>query len=59
MELHMPIFYGEISMEFSCRVGKDIIDGGTDSRGKELWLSILHWGEPVLRNVAYATYMPH
>jgi hypothetical protein len=27
--------------------------------GRELWLSILRWGEPVLWNVAYATYVPH
>jgi hypothetical protein len=27
--------------------------------GRELWLSILRRGEPVLRNVVYATYVPH
>jgi hypothetical protein len=27
--------------------------------GRELWLSILRGGEPVLRNVVYATYMSH
>jgi hypothetical protein len=26
---------------------------------RELLLSILRWGEPVLRNVVYATYKPH
>jgi hypothetical protein len=26
--------------------------------GRGLWLSILHWGESVLGNVAYATYVP-
>jgi hypothetical protein len=27
--------------------------------GRELWLSILRRGEPVLQNVAYVTYVSH
>jgi hypothetical protein len=27
--------------------------------GRQLWLAILRRGEPVLRNVVYATYVPH